>query len=56
MDVTYVLERVDALSALLNLAANDLRDELGCELAQSAGAGLPLHDLGHLLPDGTDLR
>jgi hypothetical protein len=53
---THVLERVDALGGLLNLAANDLGDQLLGELSQSAGAGLALHDLGHLLADGPDLR
>jgi hypothetical protein len=53
---THVLERVDALGGLLDLAANDLGDQLLGELSQSAGAGLALHDLGHLLADGPDLR
>lgn len=53
---THVLEGVDALGGLLDLAANDLGDELLGELSQSAGAGLPLHDLSHLLADRPDLR
>jgi len=53
---TYVLERVDALGRLLNLASNDLWDQLCGELAKSAGAGLTLHDVHHLLPDRSDLR
>lgn len=53
---TYVLERVDALGRLLDLAADDLRDQLAGELLESAAAGLTLDDLGHLLADGADLR
>lgn len=41
---------------LLNLAADNLRDKLRGELGEGATGGLPLHDLGHLLPNGTDLR
>jgi hypothetical protein len=53
---TYVLEGVDALGGLLNLAANDLGDELLGELSKSARAGVTGHDLNHLLADGPDLR
>lgn len=53
---THVLEGVDALSGLLDLAANDLGDQLLGELGEGAGAGLALHDLGHLLANGPDLR
>jgi hypothetical protein len=53
---TYVLEGVDALGGLLNLAANDLGDELLGELGEGARAGLPGHDLNHLLADRPDLR
>lgn len=53
---TYVLERVDALGGLLNLASNDLGDQLGGELSKSAGRGLALDDLGHFPSDSTDLR
>lgn len=49
------MERVDALSGLLDLAADNLRDELGGELGEGAGGGLALDDLGHLAADGTDL-
>lgn len=52
----YVLQGVDALSGLLNLAANDLGDQLVGELLQGASRCLALDDLGHLPPDGTDLR
>lgn len=52
---TYVLERVDALGGLLDLAANDLRDELVGQLLQGAAAGLTGDDLGHLPSDGADL-
>ena len=51
-----VLERVDALGGLLNLATHDLGNELLGELAESAAAGLTGHDLDHLLPDLPDLR
>lgn len=53
---TYVLEGVDALGGLLDLAADDLRDELLSELGQGACASLPGHDLNHLLADSPDLR
>lgn len=51
----YVLQRVDALCALLDLSTDDLGDELAGQLGQSAGRGLALDDLGHLLSDGSDL-
>lgn len=51
-----VLERVDALSGLLDLAADNLWDELLGELGKSARAGVPGHDLNHLLADCPDLR
>lgn len=53
---TYVLEGVDALGSLLNLAANDLGDELGGELGEGAAGSLALDDLGHLAANGADLR
>lgn len=53
---TYVLERVDALGSLLNLAADNLGNELLGELSERARAGLTGHDLGHLLADLPDLR
>lgn len=53
---TYVLERVDALGALLNLTANHLRNQLRSQLRQRARRRLPLHDVRHLLPDRADLR
>lgn len=52
---THVLEGVDALGGLLDLAANDFGDQLGGELLESAAAGLALDDLGHLPADGADL-
>lgn len=52
---TYVLERVDPLGSLLNLAANDLGNELGGELSEGAAGSLALDDLGHLFADGTNL-
>lgn len=51
-----VLERVDVLSALLNLAAHHLGNELGNKLAQVTRRRLTLHDLEHLLTDRADLR
>ena len=48
-----VLERVDALGGLLDLAAGD---ELLGKLGEGAAAGLTLHDVGHLLADLSDLR
>lgn len=54
--VTYMLERVDSLGGLLDLAADDLGDELGGELVEGAARRLPLDDLSHLLADGADLR
>lgn len=56
MQCTYILQGVDALSRLLDLAANNLRNQLVGELRQSAGGGLPLDNLGHLLANSTDLR
>jgi hypothetical protein len=53
---TYVLQRVDALGGLLNLASNDLGDELLGELGECARAGVACHDLNHLLADRPDLR
>lgn len=53
---TYVLERVDALSSLLNLAADNLGDELLGQLGERASAGLARHDLNHLLANSPDLR
>lgn len=50
------MQRVDALSRLLDLTTNDLWDELGCELGEGATDSLMLHNVGHLLPDGADLR
>lgn len=52
---TYVLEGVDALGSLLDLAANDLGDQLVGQLLQGAAAGLTGDDLGHLPSDRTDL-
>jgi len=52
---TYVLEGVDALGGLLDLAANDLGDQLGGELGKGAAGSLALDDLGHLFADGADL-
>lgn len=52
---TYVLEGVDALGGLLDLATDDLGDELLGELGKGARAGVAGHDLNHLLADGPDL-
>lgn len=53
--MTYILERVDALCGLLDLAADNLGDQLGGELLQSAGGSLALDDLDHLLSDSANL-
>lgn len=53
--LTYVLERVDALCGLFNLAADNFRDQLRGELLQSARGSLALDDLNHLLSDSTNL-
>lgn len=50
-----VLEGEDALGGLLNLAADNLGDELGNKLAQVARVGLTLDNLEHLLADGADV-
>lgn len=50
-----VLEWVDTLGALLDLATHDLWDQLGGELGKSAGGGLTGHDLGHLLANSPRL-
>lgn len=52
---TYVLQGVDALRRLLNLAADDLGDQLVGELSQAASGSLALDDLDHLAADGADL-
>lgn len=53
---TYVLKRVDSLCSLLDLAADNLRDELGGKLGKGAARSLALDDLSHLPADGSDLR
>ena len=53
---TYILERVYTLRGLLDLATNDLRNELVRKLRKRDTACLPLDDFDHLLSDGTDLR
>lgn len=55
VSATYILERVDALCGLLDLAADNLGNQLGGELLQSARGSLALDDLNHLLSDGTNL-
>jgi hypothetical protein len=51
-----VLQRVDVLSGLLNLSANNLGDELGGELSKSHVGSLSDNNVGHLLSDLVDLR
>jgi hypothetical protein len=51
-----MLQRVNSLSRLLDLAADDLGDKFCCKLSEGAAGGLALHDFGHLLPNGADLR
>lgn len=43
------------MGSLLNLTTDNLWDELGGELSESAGASLTLDNLGHLLADSPDL-
>lgn len=50
------MERVDSLCSLLDLAADNLRDELGGKLGKGAARGLALDDLNHLPADSSDLR
>ena len=52
---TNILQRIDSLSRLLNLAANSFRDQLRGELRKRAASGLALNDLSHLLPNGANL-
>lgn len=51
----YVLQGVDALCSLLDLAANDFRDEFRGELSEGAGGSLALDDISHLATNGADL-
>ncbi len=51
-----ILKGEDTLGGLLNLAADNLGDELGNKLAQVARVGLTLNDLEHLLADSSDVR
>lgn len=44
------------MGSLLDLTTDNLGDELGCELCESAARGFALNDLGHLLSDSSDLR
>ena len=53
---TYVLKRVDSLRRLLDLAPNDLGNQLCRQARQRTARRFPLHDLDHLLPDKPDLR
>ena len=50
-----ILERVDALGALLDLTTNDLRNKLAGELSKGDAGSLALDNLSHLLANGTDL-
>lgn len=52
---TNVLQGVDALGSLLDLAADDLGNELRSELRQGAAGSLTLNDIGHLAANSTDL-
>jgi len=51
-----ILKRVDALGGLLDLATDDLRNELGSELSKGAAGCFTDNDFRHLLTDSTDLR
>lgn len=50
------MQRINALGSLLNLAANDLGNELGGKLGEGAAGSLALNDVDHLSSDGPDLR
>ena len=52
----HVLQRIDALRALLDLSSNDLGDQLARQLRECHAGRLPLDDLRHLLPDRANLR
>lgn len=52
---TNVLERVDPGCGFLDLTPNNLRNQLGSQLRQSATGSFALDDLNHLLTDGADL-
>lgn len=54
--MTNVLQRVNALSSLLNFAANDLRNQFRSQLRKRAARSFALNDLYHLFADSTDLR
>lgn len=53
---TNILQGVDSLGGLLDLATDDLGDELGGKLGEGAASSLTLDDLQHLLADSPDLR
>ena len=55
-DDPYVLERIDALGGLLDLATNDLGNEFRGKLSEGAAGGFALDDVGHLAANGPDLR
>ena len=44
------------MGGLLNFTTDDLWDKLSCELCEGAAGGFAGNDLGHLLPDGSNLR
>ena len=52
---TYILKRVNALCALLNLTPHNFRDELSSQLRQIAALRLTLHNINHLLADLANL-
>ena len=54
--VTDILQRVNALSSLLNFATNDLRNQLRSQLRECTARSFALNDLHHLFADRTDLR
>lgn len=54
--MAHILERIDALGGLFNLATHDLGNELGRELREGTARGFALNDLDHFLPNRADLR
>lgn len=44
------------MGGLLDLTADNLRDELSSESSESGAGGLALDNLGHLSSDSSDLR
>ena len=52
---TNILQRIDALSRLLDFTSDDFGNEFCCQLRQAAAAGFALNNLRHFLTYGADL-